>query len=454
MEKIIKFEVDGLYNRFDYTINLSSGDESGLAILAAPNGYGKTTILKMIDSFAKGDFIIFFKEHYKAVRFFITNGVQIEIIKRKKEDGDYSLIVSDGKNTSEFDDPLGDNGFVHTVNLFEKYIPYLRRIGPKRWRDDRAGDIINFQQALSRYKSHPALRKVWRKKEGWIEKVISSITIFTISTNRLSRDNDNSVNEESDSQLMVKSIAGNIKDKIRGAIRDQFEEGRKKETNFPARIMNALATKNYPDKESVLMSIKKLQELEEDYSRLGLIPNTETTSQFNTHIQGQSANGAGLLVLKTYLDDVIEKFSLLDDLAKKLDIFSSSINSLLSFKSIKTTIDEGFVVEITDGEDIPVELESLSSGEQHLLVLIGKLVFETTDECMVLIDEPEISFHPEWQEAFISILTKIRKMNGFDVVLATHSPILIGDDYWDYVVELAEQYVKPDEIKFSNVDSL
>jgi len=159
MEKIYKFEIDGLYNRFNYTINLSSDDGVGLAILAAPNGYGKTTILKMIESFSKGEFIIFFKEQYSAVRFFITGGVNVEIIRRKKEDGDIQISVSDGINNSVLDDPLGDSGFVHAVNIFEKYIPHLRRVGPRRWRDDRHGDIINFQEAISRYKSHPALRR-------------------------------------------------------------------------------------------------------------------------------------------------------------------------------------------------------------------------------------------------------------------------------------------------------
>ncbi|MGC0289435.1 AAA family ATPase, partial [Enterobacter cloacae complex sp. 2025EL-00057] len=63
---------------------------------------------------------------------------------------------------------------------------------------------------------------------------------------------------------------------------------------------------------------------------------------------------------------------------------------------------------------------------------------------------PEISFHPEWQEKFIEILNEIKKMNGFDVILATHSPILIGEDYWDNVVELADQYNPIEIIELSD----
>ncbi|WP_244448257.1 hypothetical protein [Escherichia coli] len=41
-------------------------------------------------------------------------------------------------------------------------------------------------------------------------------------------------------------------------------------------------------------------------------------------------------------------------------------------------------------------------------------------------------------------------MNGFDVILATHSPILIGEDYWDNVVELADQYNPIEIIELSD----
>ena len=101
---------------------------------------------------------------------------------------------------------------------------------------------------------------------------------------------------------------------------------------------------------------------------------------------------------------------------------------------------------MVDGKKNKINLDALSSGEQHLIVLIGRLIFETSKESLVLIDEPEISFHPEWQEKFIEILNEIKTMNGFDVILATHSPILIGEEYWDNVVELADQYITEDDI--------
>jgi len=40
-----RIKISKLFNSFDYDINLKAG---GLTILTGPNGYGKTTILRMI----------------------------------------------------------------------------------------------------------------------------------------------------------------------------------------------------------------------------------------------------------------------------------------------------------------------------------------------------------------------------------------------------------------------
>lgn len=56
-----------------------------------------------------------------------------------------------------------------------------------------------------------------------------------------------------------------------------------------------------------------------------------------------------------------------------------------------------------------------------------------------MIDEPELSLHVAWQKNFIGDLMKIIDLNKFDVILATHSPQLIGR--WNnLVVELGDVY--------------
>ena len=83
------------------------------------------------------------------------------------------------------------------------------------------------------------------------------------------------------------------------------------------------------------------------------------------------------------------------------------------------------VAEDKDGQRLPLDL--LSSGEQHELVLHYNLLFRVRPNTAVLIDEPELSLHVGWQKKFLPDLTEIVQLSGFDAVVATHSPFVVGD---------------------------
>jgi predicted ATPase len=53
-----------------------------------------------------------------------------------------------------------------------------------------------------------------------------------------------------------------------------------------------------------------------------------------------------------------------------------------------------------------------------------------------LIDEPEISLHVDWQLQFLEDIKNVISLSPFDVLLATHSPLIINRR-WDLTVELA-----------------
>ena len=95
--------------------------------------------------------------------------------------------------------------------------------------------------------------------------------------------------------------------------------------------------------------------------------------------------------------------------------------------------------EIRRGKD-SLSLEGLSSGEKHEFVMFYKLIFDTPENALVLIDEPEISLHVLWQLEFMSDLTSIQSANKFQSIIATHSPqVFQGVEH--LIVDLAEQVV-------------
>ncbi len=85
-----------------------------------------------------------------------------------------------------------------------------------------------------------------------------------------------------------------------------------------------------------------------------------------------------------------------------------------------------------------LSLDKLSSGEQQLVYLLGLLIFDTQPKQLVFLDRPELLLHLAWQDDFLPLLQQICDLNGCYLLLATHSPSLVGDD-WNIVCELADQ---------------
>ena len=74
-----------------------------------------------------------------------------------------------------------------------------------------------------------------------------------------------------------------------------------------------------------------------------------------------------------------------------------------------------------------MSLKRASSGEQCLLVLMLGIAGHITDGSTILIDEPEISLHPRWQEQFMMLLTtSFSAYRKCHFIVATHSPQIIA----------------------------
>lgn len=79
-----------------------------------------------------------------------------------------------------------------------------------------------------------------------------------------------------------------------------------------------------------------------------------------------------------------------------------------------------------DGTEI--NFREASSGEVAILSTLIALVPLIKDNCLILIDEPELSLHPYWQSQYIPLIKNILKsVNGCHIIIATHSSLLLSD---------------------------
>lgn len=85
------------------------------------------------------------------------------------------------------------------------------------------------------------------------------------------------------------------------------------------------------------------------------------------------------------------------------------------------------IIKLSDKD---VELQNASSGEFHLFTTMIGLMASTRANSLVIIDEPEISLHPNWQMRYLQFIRELFENTDrvtSHIILATHSHFLISD---------------------------
>ena len=86
-----------------------------------------------------------------------------------------------------------------------------------------------------------------------------------------------------------------------------------------------------------------------------------------------------------------------------------------------------------DAKSIPIftnssgdkfDINELSSGEKQLFLRTLAIKMLNPENSIILIDEPELSLHPKWQQRIVDVYRKIGKNN--QIIIATHSPHILG----------------------------
>lgn len=122
------------------------------------------------------------------------------------------------------------------------------------------------------------------------------------------------------------------------------------------------------------------------------------------------------------------------ELTKPKKVFQDLIDELFTAtaKTINRTSNEIFFEQY--GETISPYM--LSSGEKQILVIMLTALVQENRHCVMLMDEPEISLHIEWQQRLVNI---IRTLNpNAQIILCTHSPAIIMDGWADAVIEMED----------------
>lgn len=437
--RVIKFSALGLFGMFNHHIKLDQ--ENRITIIHGPNGYGKTTILRLIDAVFSYKRATLRSIPFDELHIDFSDSSTLQI-RKLVDDEEISLqfdLNLSGQRKRHFTDKHIEFRLSRRfpLSMIEREIPELDRIGPDNWRNLNTREILDFDDVIYKYGDYlpiPTNIKDRVAVPDWLMDFLKSVTVRLIEAQRLLRIPDDVSFSERRRQLSWSATVEAYSKDLAGAIESKLAESARLsqslDRTFPKRLVET-------ENEDVL-SEKELRNwmgsIEDQRKKLmdaGLLdPEIEPAFQVSSELSDYERR-----VLSVWVKDIDKKLAIYDELAKKIDLFSEIINEHFIFKEMEIDKELGFVFRTPDESSIPPTF--LSSGEQHELVLAYELLFKVKKDALVLIDEPELSLHIAWQLRFLKDIQAIVELSPFDVVIATHSPQIINER-WDLTVKLGE----------------
>ncbi|MGR5122311.1 AAA family ATPase [Vibrio harveyi] len=431
--RLINLTIDGLFGYFDHQINF---EESKVKIITAPNGYGKTVCLKILESIFSENFNYFKRIEFSTIKLDTDQGF-IELIKNKKttQESNHHIEIKDNNGNLFELKNVSLESIEFPLSSVERFVPYLTRIEKDLWMDTKNDDTIDISEIISRYPEYLPDSSFDVDTPEWLSQFCNSIKVHFIQDQRLITKENSEYKARRGVQVHhTETILMYAKELSRMIATIGFESSaisQSLDSSFPVRLM----TRKYQidSIDNIKTSLSTIQKRREELSSYGLINSNTQLPQLNVLDEIRDEDRK---VLTLYIEDTKKKLEKYNDIYDKINTFATLIkNKNLTNKEIKFSQEKGFFFTLKHDEVNTLPLTHLSSGEQHQIVLLYELIFKVPKNSLILIDEPEISLHVAWQKEFLNDLKEIISLQKMSVIMATHSPTIVGGN-WDLVTDL------------------
>ncbi|MDE7402278.1 MAG: AAA family ATPase [Muribaculaceae bacterium] len=435
----LTLSVKKLFGSFDYELSLVKG--SSPLVITAPNGYGKTTLLTILNNLRLGNLIYFWRLQFSEIHLKFGENFNLCV---KSLEGDIS-------ESSESIEDSEESNIEHSV-VFEvegqpntrlelsrsRLIEIIRQPSSIRFSEvilavlDQENSLVANTDLLLENYAEDILAALSKTQDSSLVLSLASLPqVVYIKADRLTRDKSEElrfkhkirgVNEISREEEIY-AISQALESQLNIEYRKYLAISQKSDKEF---VNNLLHESEDISKEDYELEVKAVEKKIKTLVGYGLV-NKFTLPEY--HEQKS-------FVLKAYLKDLNTNFASYDTIVRKLNLFIELINKKqMTRKTITVTRKSGLRAVSEDGSFL--RLETLSSGEKNQIILLYDLIFCTPANSVLLVDEPELSLHVAWQMDYLEELEDIAKRNDLMVIVATHSPHIIGER-WEQCYDLYE----------------
>lgn len=427
-----KLIIEGLFGHFNHDVRFKDGN---ITIITAPNGYGKTICLKVVDAIFNKKLAFLCDLQFSLIELHTSEGVLS--IRKDIEEKPLTILLGHS-SVAESHEYHKEYEFSkikkHSISFIDDHVPFLHRVGAREWMDHRTDEVLSFEEVVESYSEYLPDELTTRSYPDWYDKFSNSLSAHFIQDQRLiQRKVHHQRGRKTSFTDTIEKFADELSELIKQSGFRSSHASQQLDSTFPERLLRNDESFVAMDTESLKEELQKLQARRNDLSSFNLLSSAQHLPALHVldEIKDEDTK-----VLTLYVQDTKEKLASYDGIYRKIELFSRILNNKrLSFKKVRISADEGFHFTTKNGK--PLKLTQLSSGEQHQVVLLYELIFKTEKNVLVLIDEPEISLHVAWQKEFLKDLKEIINIQDMPVVIATHSPQII-DGNWDLTIDLEE----------------
>lgn len=407
-----KFHIIGLFGRYEHTIDL--GDQ--ISIIMGDNGVGKTVMLRAIKAILECDF------HTLQTMSFST----ITVYFSHKKAGTITYVQHPGEGIEVKTSARTKEGFwVHLSDISSNLPTHFREVAQDRWIDIRNHNIYTADDMRRQYHIEP-----YSVQEGllpeWYKDLFSESNVMMIRTQRLYQFGESAqTGDILTINLYSRELAKYMSSELSSAGNDAAALDR----TFPVRLVSYLKANVKTTASELLQDLQELEAKRKNLSDIGVISEEENDLSKLVSLTDNDKDKVLRSVFKLYIKDSHDKLQHYDSISQKASLFLDIINSRFNHKCLTLDRTRGFVVKPHKESQDEIPIGKLSSGEQNEIILFYDLVFNTPADSLVLIDEPEISLHLEWLQKMLEDFKRVSELNGNRMLIATHSPDFVGNNY-------------------------
>ncbi|WP_082461857.1 AAA family ATPase [Pseudomonas sp. FH1] len=409
-----------LYGIYNHHIHL---DRDGLTIIHGANGVGKTAVLRCLKCIFDWDLEALSKIPFRLCRIEMDNGVIISA-ERSARTHDKSTGVFSGAVDITVKKPDGSIEYAQGLDTkmleFSESVaeskPWLSKLRKGLWQDLRDGTLVEAHEVIAEY--IPGSKKRKKHNSVFFDSIRNSMGVKIIDTHRLS-----GIASDIKGGAKVLECVTDMVKQIKIVNAEYAKRAQELDQTFPHRLILESQTRYSPSE--VKSRLLRFESRQAQLSSIGLLAAFEGPV-LPSDIDALS--DAKLEAISLFIQDSEKKLDSFNELAIRCTALLKLMENNFTNKKLLIKKDEGLVVaDSFYGNPIPID--ALSSGEQHEIVITYELLFKTPANTLLLIDEPEISLHVAWQKTFIEDLKYMSSIVGFEALVATHSPFIVGDHY-------------------------